>query len=191
MKKIFFVLLIVAICIGAASCGARNVYGIAENTPKTGEQTSASEITEQISDTGAQIRFDPENKPAETPVVTVELDGKPIEMWNALLCQSHDGHISDGYIMFMDPPYEEFPEFELCDGMRILIDGAEKTSVAIRDAETHSIIGKCDANGLAENIRSQLGAGRYIVVFDAKNVGTGEYENDFITYSYYMFVNVK
>ena len=207
MKKYALLSLVLSLCVLLCACAggarettattvlfdAQTTTGAAETTAlpsltteKTAEitivGTEATTTTAQICYFGTQARV---------PSVTVLLDGEVIEPWNSMLYSHTNGVMADGFIMFMDPPYDEFPEYDLANGVKITVDGAQKTTLAIRDAVTHAIIGKFETQDLAENIKNTLGAGRYIAVFDAKNYGTGTYANDCIVYSYYFYVNVR
>ncbi len=208
MKKYIFLSAVLSICVLLYSCagvpgeGQTTVlYDAATTTPvevitTTTAKTTAAITTGTTADfttTTAQICYfeDPANRKAKTAYVNVILDGEKIEPWNALLYSRYDGIVADGYIMFMDPPYNEFPEYELKNDLKITIDGADKPSVTVRDAVTHQIIGTVNTENIAENIKAQFGAGRYIIVFDAKNYGTGMYAEDCVVYSYYFFATVS
>ncbi len=190
MKKYIFLSAVLSICVLLCSCAGAPDEG--QTTVLFDAATTATSETTQITTEGPTIcPEDPNNRRAREALVKVLLDGERIEPWSSLLYSRYDGIVADGYIMFMDPPYNEIPEYDLTKDIKITIDGAEKTTVTIRDAVTHSIIGKCDTANLADNIKNIFGAGKYIVVFDAKNHGTGDYANDCVVYSYYFYVNVR
>ncbi|MBE6654083.1 MAG: hypothetical protein E7608_01340 [Ruminococcaceae bacterium] len=207
MKKYIFLSAVLSFCILLCSCaGAPDegqttvLFDAATTAPitvitSTTVKTTAAVTTgtADFTTTTAQICYfeDPANRKAKNAYVNVLLDGERIEPWNSLLYSRYDGIVADGYIMFMDPPYNEFPEYELKKDLKITIDGVDKPSVTVRDAVTHGIIGTVDTENAAENIKAQFGAGRYIIVFDAKNFGTGIYAEDCIVYSHYFFVTVS
>lgn len=194
MKKILLAIIPLVLCFWLVSCVGERLP-TTESTQNTVVTTTqiAKITTEATTNTteGPTVCFGSENNQPGKALVNVLLDGAEIETWNSLLYARYDGIVADGYIMFMDPPYNEFPEYELKNDLKITIDGAAKPSVTVRDAVTHGIIGKFDTENIAQSIKSNLGAGRYIIVFDAKNYGTGRYADDCVVYSHYFFVTVS
>lgn len=202
MKKYIFLASVLSLCVALCSCAGADesktdaasttsaTAAITTDALSTTENTTSLTIQTTTSQTTSSLE-DPENRRAKTPEVAVYLDGELITTWNSMLYSHIGGVIADGYIMFMDPPYNEFPEYDLAESLLVMVDGAEKTTVAVRDAVTHAIIAKYSPEDLVKNIKNGFGAGRYIIAFDAKSYGTGSYANDCVVYSHYFYVNVK
>ena len=202
MKKYIFLASVLSLCVALCSCAGTDesktdaasttsaTAAITTDTITTTENTTSLLIQTTTSQTTSSWE-DPENRRAKTPEVAVYLDGQLITTWNSMLYSHVGGVVADGYIMFMDPPYNEFPEYDLTESLLVMVDGAEKTTVAVRDAVTHAIIAKYSPEDLVKNIKNGFGAGRYIIAFDAKSYGTGSYANDCVVYSHYFYVNIK
>lgn len=180
MKKTFAILLLCLVLVSLTAClDDASTTTTLTTLPETSTFTTLPETS--------TAPIDPSNAHPVRATVSVKIDGVEIEAYSDLLYKNIGGHISDGPLMFLDPPYDKIPEFTMRESLEITVNGVKKESFAVRDANTHKILHSCHP----DNAVSSLDSGRYLFAFDAKSTGTGNYEGESITYSYYFFVTIE
>lgn len=189
---VFPLILLLLLLLSVSSCQKEN----ADSTPSSAAPipSGSPAPSEQAEETLAPL--DPPEtssfgEPPAMPLVTVTVDGTPVEPHHELLYAIHGGVVHDGAAIFESTPRKsivnELPVFPMKKGMKITVNGEEKTSVIVSDFDTMT---RRDGSFETENLAEILGKGRFIVTFDAKSIGTGQNANDCRVETYDMIVEI-
>lgn len=191
MKRFFTLVFAVMLAFGIFALGACGETP-AVPTDTTNETTEATtEATEQTAIPPIQF-----SKHAETPSVTVIINGVTYSPYHELAVSQINGVIGDGYDIFKSnylPDTEKIEFVHLCRDSEIAITagGEPLISVLVYDAETgEGVLGGSERPAIDIGSLGGLGEGRYVLKFYATDRGNGAFANDYITEVFFIGIYI-